>query len=143
MAARYPTVTAELDPVASASLAAHEALDATSDVHGIETRVSEIELTPGPQGEQGDSGPAGPQGDPGPQGPEGPEGPEGPTGPQGGPGPAGADGEDVNYALVKGSVVHGSTASTPRPVGNFPSVEWIGSVEPTNALDNDTWIEVP
>lgn len=37
-------------------------------------------------------------------------------------------------------VVHGSTASTPRP--NTAHVEWVGSVEPTNATDNDTWYQI-
>lgn len=41
---------------------------------------------------------------------------------------------------VKVSVVHGSTAGTTRPITNS-SVEWIGSIEPTNANDNDTWID--
>lgn len=40
---------------------------------------------------------------------------------------------------VKGSVVHGTNPSLPRP-GGFESVEWIGTVEPLNAADNDTWI---
>jgi hypothetical protein len=39
----------------------------------------------------------------------------------------------------KGVVIHGSTASTARPSG-YGSVEWIGSVEPTNAANNDTWV---
>lgn len=37
-------------------------------------------------------------------------------------------------------VVHGATASTARPAG-ATYVEWVGSVEPTNAVDNDTWID--
>jgi len=40
---------------------------------------------------------------------------------------------------VKGHIEHGSTAATSRPSG-FTSVEWVGSVEPTNALNGDTWI---
>lgn len=40
---------------------------------------------------------------------------------------------------IKGVVVHGATAGTARPTG-FPSIEWIGSVAPTNAIDNDTWV---
>lgn len=40
----------------------------------------------------------------------------------------------------KAVVVHGSNASTARPSG-FASVEWIGSVEPTNATNNDTWVD--
>lgn len=41
---------------------------------------------------------------------------------------------------AKGYINHGSTADTARPVG-FASVEWRGSVEPTNMTDDDTWIE--
>lgn len=40
----------------------------------------------------------------------------------------------------KGVVAHGATAGTARPSG-FASIEWIGSVEPTNAVDGDTWID--
>lgn len=40
----------------------------------------------------------------------------------------------------KGVVEHGATAGTARPSG-FASIEWIGSVEPTNAVDGDTWID--
>jgi hypothetical protein len=36
-------------------------------------------------------------------------------------------------------VNHGSTAGTARPAG-APAVYWIGTVEPTNALDGDLWI---
>jgi hypothetical protein len=39
----------------------------------------------------------------------------------------------------KGYVNHGNAASTPRPAG-YVSVEWIGSVEPANAVDGDTWV---
>lgn len=42
-------------------------------------------------------------------------------------------------ASGKGVVVHGATASTARPTG-YASIEWIGSVEPTNATNDDTWI---
>ena len=40
----------------------------------------------------------------------------------------------------KGTVVHGAVAGTARPSG-FLSIEWIGSVEPSNAIDGDTWID--
>lgn len=40
---------------------------------------------------------------------------------------------------VKGFVNHGSNASTARPSG-YASVEWLGSVTPTNAINGDTWI---
>ncbi len=39
---------------------------------------------------------------------------------------------------TKGFVNHGSTAGTARPVG-YPSVEWYGSVQPTNMASGDTW----
>lgn len=41
---------------------------------------------------------------------------------------------------TKAVVQHGATASTARPSG-YGSVEWIGSVEPLNAIDGDTWID--
>ena len=40
----------------------------------------------------------------------------------------------------KGFVNHGVTAGTARPTGHA-SIEWVGSVEPTNAVDGDTWID--
>lgn len=40
---------------------------------------------------------------------------------------------------IKGTINHGATAGTTRPT-DFDSVEWIGSVEPTNATNDDTWI---
>lgn len=36
-------------------------------------------------------------------------------------------------------VVHGATAGTARPTG-ATYVEWVGSVEPTNAINDDTWV---
>jgi hypothetical protein len=42
------------------------------------------------------------------------------------------------YAL--GRVDHGSTAGTARPTGYY-SIQWVGSVEPTNATANDTWLD--
>ncbi len=41
---------------------------------------------------------------------------------------------------VKGHIEHGGTAGTGRPSG-FTSVEWVGTVEPTNAVNGDTWID--
>jgi hypothetical protein len=41
---------------------------------------------------------------------------------------------------VKGFVNHGSVATVPRP--NYASVEWVGTVEPVNAIDIDTWIDI-
>lgn len=43
-------------------------------------------------------------------------------------------------ASGKGYVNHGATASTVRPSG-YASVEWVGSVEPTYAVDGDSWID--
>ncbi len=40
----------------------------------------------------------------------------------------------------KGYVTHGVTASTARPT-SFASIEWYGSVQPTNAVEGDTWID--
>lgn len=42
----------------------------------------------------------------------------------------------------KGSMVHGADANAERPEG-YASVEWVGSVEPLNATDGDTWIPSP
>jgi hypothetical protein len=39
-----------------------------------------------------------------------------------------------------GVVIHGSNASTFRPT-SYTSVLWIGSVEPTNANNNDLWLD--
>ena len=49
------------------------------------------------------------------------------------------DGLDL-AASAKGFINHGATAGTTRPSG-YVSVEWTGSVEPTNAIDGDTWID--
>lgn len=40
----------------------------------------------------------------------------------------------------KGWVNHGSTAGTARPTG-YASVEWYGSVQPSNAQVGDTWVD--
>lgn len=48
------------------------------------------------------------------------------------------DGVDVANTVTR--VVHGSNASMARPSGiNY--VEWVGSVAPTNATANDTWVD--
>lgn len=39
-----------------------------------------------------------------------------------------------------GVVVHGATAGTARPTG-YGVIFWIGSVEPTNATNNDAWFD--
>src|SRR5690606_37344701 len=42
-------------------------------------------------------------------------------------------------SLYRRPVVHGDNASMARPAG-AAFVEWIGSVEPTNAENADTWL---
>lgn len=50
-------------------------------------------------------------------------------------------GTDIpSYAAVGVIVVHGATAGTTRPTG-ATTVLWIGSVEPTNAVNNDAWLD--
>lgn len=39
-----------------------------------------------------------------------------------------------------GIVNHGATADTARPSG-FAYIHWVGSVEPTNAINGDTWVD--
>lgn len=39
-----------------------------------------------------------------------------------------------------GWVYHGSLAGTSRPSG-FAAIIWVGSVEPTNAINNDVWYQ--
>lgn len=41
-------------------------------------------------------------------------------------------------ATSKGCVIHADDADVARPIG-YGSVEWIGSVQPNNAVNNDTW----
>ncbi len=47
--------------------------------------------------------------------------------------------EVTRAASGKGYVNHGATAGTSRPSG-WASIEWLGSVEPSNAIDGDTWV---
>lgn len=59
---------------------------------------------------------------------------------------AGADVAAVNASSLlaasgKGFKEHGEDEDAVRPEG-FASVEWLGSVEPENAIDGDSWIEV-
>jgi hypothetical protein len=39
-----------------------------------------------------------------------------------------------------GVVIHGATAGTARPAG-YGAIHWIGSVVPTNSIDNDVWTD--
>ena len=50
-----------------------------------------------------------------------------------------APAQAAGATAAKGHVNHGNAAATPRPSG-YASVEWIGSVEPQNAVDGDTWV---
>jgi hypothetical protein len=52
------------------------------------------------------------------------------------------DGKAVHVAddPLMGVVTHGSSASVARPSG-FPSVTWVGSVQPENAIDGDVWMQ--
>jgi hypothetical protein len=65
----------------------------------------------------------GAKGDQGDQGLPGDQGPQGPAG-----------------TIENGMTVvnHGATADTARPTG-AAAVYWIGTVEPTNAVDGDLW----
>lgn len=97
-------------------LITHERLNA------IENGISEIELTPGPQGAtgpKGDTGAQGPKGDrgeTGPQGPKGEVGPAGPQGEQGLQGPAGPQGEKGADAVInKLNKVDALTAESATP----------------------------
>lgn len=47
--------------------------------------------------------------------------------------------ETTRSTSTKGFVNHGAVAGTARPTG-YASIEWVGSVEPTNAIDGDTWV---
>lgn len=58
----------------------------------IDTKLSEIELTPGPKGDKGDPGIQGPKGDTGEQGLQGPQGLQGNTGEKGEKGDIGPQG---------------------------------------------------
>lgn len=44
------------------------------------------------------------------------------------------------FAGAKGYVEHGADDTVARPTG-YGSIEWIGSVEPLNAIDGDTWVQ--
>lgn len=81
---------------------------------GIQQQLSQIELTPGPQGadgrdgEDGEAGPPGARGPRGPRGHAGPQGARGPRGAEGAPGPAGPAGSNATLptdGLSVGSVV--------------------------------------
>ena len=112
---------------------------------GIQQQLSQIELTPGPQGadgrdgEDGEAGPPGARGPRGPRGHAGPQGARGPRGAEGAPGPAGPAGSNATLptdGLSVGSVVlarfFGRGGSYPngfifRPLADGrPSLEHVG-----------------
>lgn len=43
-------------------------------------------------------------------------------------------------AGAMGVVIHGAVAGTARPAG-YGAIHWIGSVAPTNSIDNDLWTD--
>lgn len=47
----------------------------------------------------------------------------------------------ADSANAMGSINHGADATTARPTGYY-SITWIGTVEPTNATNDDIWIDV-
>lgn len=51
----------------------------------------------------------------------------------------GKSSEITRAASGKGYVNHGAVSGTARPTG-YASIEWVGSIEPTNAIDGDTWV---
>lgn len=64
--------------------------------------------------------------------------------PQGGAASVGErlDIADFNRAVNgKGFVSHGANANKARPTVGYASYEWVGSVAPNNASNNDTWIQ--
>lgn len=68
--------------------------------------------------------------------------PKGNTGDTGATGPAGTTtwaGITDKPTALWGGVNHGAVASTERPSG-FAFIQWVGSVEPTNIIDGDTWV---
>jgi hypothetical protein len=130
---------------------------------GLQGETGAASTVPGPtgptgpqgvQGERGETGPTGaastvpgPTGPTGPQGVQGERGERGETGPTGaastvpGPtGPTGATGPAPDVSTIVQVVNHGATASTARPAGALV-VYWVGSVQPTNALNSDLWYD--
>ena len=88
-------------------------LENASAITKVQDSVTNIQLTPGPQGPQGLRGPqgaTGPQGAVGAQGPAGPQGPQGPAGPQG---PTGADGAVADFLCPNGGKLQGFSAGKP------------------------------
>ena len=72
----------------------------------LEDSISNIELTPGPQG------PAGPKGDTGLQGPKGEQGPQGERGPQGPAGENGSDAKQITKVVINTDATDKVTGGT-------------------------------
>lgn len=105
----------------------------------IQDRLSDIELTPGPQGADGEDGEAGPQGAQGPRGLRGHAGPQGARGPRGVQGPAGPAGSNATLptdGISVGTVVLARffgragryrNGFTFRPVAaGWPGLQYVG-----------------
>lgn len=54
--------------------------------------------------------------------------------------PIGSVAPAIDLSETKGFKFHGASAGATRPA-EFGSVEWMGTVEPTNMIDGDTWID--
>ncbi len=102
-----------------------------AEAQAREEAISEIELTPGPQGPQGEPGPQGETGPQGPKGDTGPQGPKGDTGPQG---PKGDPGEDASVAI--------DTAMPAEPADDrVPSTKLLVTKWPDAGLDGITLMQ--
>ncbi|HZK42158.1 MAG TPA: hypothetical protein VFD14_04210 [Clostridia bacterium] len=155
----YPALAGEIDyDELSDSLDPESIADILMEDDGFKASVK------GDQGPQGEIGPQGPQGEIGPEGPQGPIGETGADGPQGLPG-SDAPATPVVNALNSTSttsalsanqgkvlnegkadnteviivVKHGTDGNTARPVG-ASVVYWVGTAEPTKALNDDMWL---
>lgn len=81
----------------------------------LEDGISNIELTPGPQGPagpKGDTGATGPKGDTGLQGPKGEQGPQGERGPQGPAGENGSDAKQITSVVINTDATDKVTGGT-------------------------------
>lgn len=63
------------------------------------------------------------------------------TGRVGPQGPQGEPGESAAAQGAMGAAIHLNNPNYPRP-NDFTVVYWIGSVEPTNSVDNDIWVNI-
>jgi hypothetical protein len=62
-----------------------------------------------------------------------------PRGATGSPGTTTWAGITDKPTALRGFVFHDANAATARPTG-YPSIEWLGSVEPNNMENGDTWV---